>query len=752
MYLYVVNIHSGPRENPVKAETHFKGQLVDRIENPYLQSRIRVDAFNAPTRRTDNLQLRSELPLGAPLLPSEPCDVIANELPEIASYEVISQEAFSAPKKHEPLAIRFLYLEEEIKEGKFESILEDYYTFNFPSRRVWSVSQTGDHGDGSTSIGHFRVRRVELPKGVTPEAMQKEHYPFHDISNAAPFYAKTGSGVKVPIPFYTAPDELNTDESVGAFVEYLRNWVDTKKATLAWKKAQEAGNPLKKPNVPQADPFRDFGPFPMYASVGTTVPEVKEQRKTAYTLGSANRFITFFDSQGARLENILAPCDLTPYVCETLFPELPFQSTEVVTLAEKTPYITRALIEKLIYVPPAQPSVAPLPDLTDAKKEESAAVTSALWELYRVFDGEYIQKTKDAAYQEKGFTRNLLQAMWRIFVADPKRSSLTEFQTFVEGSSYIGEKRLPKGMTPERTIEFFLENIINRHTSDPIHKKGYKMRIGIEIIRLAKIYHCEMPSYNYCSTYLDPHSPSLASLDFEPIVETLLNTAKMSEDTKKGWVKAFVNSTILKNEDKTAVLGSSDTHAEFVKWTKNMHWGMGYSAAAVRATREAFVAQFPIAEFTRLMKANGFEMTRRARGMVYLGASWKEGLGLGSSTQNAVVETFGTVEEPVGEVLPGAEPVLAGTGENMASAGFAPLHEETDAITSMGKAAKKREAAAAPATAVATETPAGYKPTIIVGGKIVAAMKCPEGIDISGMKSFNFANQEDFESYLLGRG
>jgi hypothetical protein len=740
MYLYVVNIHSGDREKPVKTETHFKGQLVDRIENPYVQSRIRVDTFNAPTRRIDNLQLRSELPLGAPLLPCEPCDVIANELPEVASYEVISQEAFSAPKKHEPLAIRFLYLEEEITEGKFESILEDYYAFNFPSRCVWSVSQTGDHGDSSTSIGHFRVRRVEIPKGVTPEALQKEHYPFHDISNAAPFYAKTGSGVKVPIPFYTAPDELNTDESVGAFVEYLRNWVDTKKATLAWKKAQEAGNPLKKPNVPQADPFRDFGPFPMYASIGAP-REVKEQKKPASTLGPANRFVTFFDSQGARLENILAPCDLTPYICEALFPELQFQSTEVLTLAGKTPYITRALIEKLTYVPPVQPSIAPPAENTDAKKEESAAVTSALWELYRVFDGEYIQKTKDAFYQEKGFTRNLLQAMWRIFVANPKRSSLTDFQSFAEGSSYIGEKALPKGLTSERAIEFFLENIINRHTSDPIHKKGYKMRIGIEIIRLVKIYHCEMPSYNYCSTYLDPHSPSLASLDFEPIVETLLNTTKMSEDTKKGWVKAFVNSTILKNGDKTAVLGSSDTHAEFVKWTKNMHWGMGYSAAANRSVREAFIAQFPIAEFTRLMKANGFEMTRRARGMVYLGASWKEGLGLGTSNSNAVVETVGTVEEPVGEVLPGAECVFAGTGEDMSSAGHASLHEEWNpALTLMGKGAKKREAAE------------GYKPTITVGGNVIAVVKCPEGIDISGMKSFNFANQEDFESYLLGRG
>jgi hypothetical protein len=348
---------------------------------------------------------------------------------------------------------------------------------------------------------------------------------------------------------------------------------------------------------------------------------------------------------------------------------------------------------------------------------------SALWELYRIFDGEYIQKTKDAAYQEKGFTRNLLQAMWRVFVANPKHSSLTAFQSFADSSSYIGGKALPKGLTPEHVIEFFLENIINKHTSDPIHKKSYKMRIGDEIVGLAKVYHCEMNSYNYLFSELDPHSPSLASLNFEPIVETLLNTTKMSEDTKKGWVKAFVHSTILKNGDKTAVLGSSDTHAEFVKWAKNLRLGMGYSAAAMAATREAFVAQFPIAEFTRLMKANGFEMTRRARGMVYLGASWREGLGLGSTKADTASVTE-TVEEPAGQLLPGNELTLAGTGEDMAPAGFAPIHEETDAITPMGKGAKKREAATAAAPTIVVVDDEGNRISVTLGPTTTAEEFC----------------------------
>jgi hypothetical protein len=109
---------------------------------------------------------------------------------------------------------------------------------------------------------------------------------------------------------------------------------------------------------------------------------------------------------------------------------------------------------------------------------------------------------------------------------------------------------------------------------------------------------------------------SLEGLNWSSILEVALRQT-LGEESKGVLVNAFIRETLVYPVEGSTI-GSADMHTNFQAWLRRSLGGVQEKGGA-----DAILAQFPIAEFSRLMKAAGFDMTRRSRGMVYLNVAQK---------------------------------------------------------------------------------------------------------------------------------
>lgn len=574
--------------------------------------------------------------------------------------------ASETKQQTEALGVRLWFSKEAVEPAALESILKTAYTFGFGKYTQINMLERGFNLQETSALReilretefHFRATRIELPEGMDASSAQDEFLSFWDASGTK-LSVKPRDGFpivateEVNIPYVAPPKEFRCLEDVRRFADYIVSIAAMEKAKAAWRGEMSAienvnghddsglGNTF---HFTEAE-FETEGQF--YSSAQQK--ELKEKRSRDRAL------IIRVAESGKVVKKVLLPCDATPWFGTSLLPE--FKIVKAVDWASSVGYVEEATLASLMEAL-AAPAAAETTHIHSsrfgpseryfaeqaikhggackktydefmlARKDglaiENKPITPAkpntpefpyqedLNTLWNIFTREYIQRPKrKGGLPPAPIPNSILLAVWKMLALQPKSA-------FVLGNpryenSIICRKDVPKNwskvVTPEVLTEYF-------------YAKGDKFEECI----LYSFYNRQFLNtlfsfYNINITINDELDWStVPAIDPNPVVLAMTNPAGLTEEHKKGWIAKFVKENMDTKEK--AVAGSQETYSEFISWVRNgSHISFGGRRLMSMDMCEKFMSQFPQAEFTRLMKENGLAMTRRSRGMVYVGAA-----------------------------------------------------------------------------------------------------------------------------------
>jgi hypothetical protein len=200
----------------------------------------------------------------------------------------------------------------------------------------------------------------------------------------------------------------------------------------------------------------------------------------------------------------------------------------------------------------------------------------------------------------------LISSIWKIVALNPKILPLTPDNT------------KPIEIPKNELEDFTLENLMKYYK---YNKDSYSYGINFSkffmngFSNLFTLFY-GVPLFTDQAWNTSTINPELEKYDLDPIVDLL--GCRQSDKLNNLLVNTFIRDNLVRNSTDN-VIGSQETHKAFCDWLSD-------SLRIQDGTRivENYINKFPITEFTKIMKANNFEMTRRSRGMVYLNTTFSE--------------------------------------------------------------------------------------------------------------------------------
>jgi hypothetical protein len=420
------------------------------------------------------------------------------------------------------------------------------------------------------------------------------------------------------------------------------------------------------------------------------------------------------DSPPLKFERMMFPCDVTPFLGTVFCSEVAVEKIDTETLPVPSSGGVAVLevgaLQKF-EVARAEAVATALQKWCTAAKPAAEVKTQATVDatepvskfpyeqeldgLWKIFTAEYVQpkgietsllgqeilkvprgSARDAKIHEVSvhwgnhIPIKLFLTAWKIFASQPKASALGRLPHFAD--TLLGPKPMPidwsKAITGEILTEWFYNskgdifgkappvgppNSKPNVTVIPYSIPFLSRMINMQLFTIfGDLYGREIPSD---FTDLTPEEyAAFDGLDYTPILEVMLKQ-QLSEASKAAWIKAFVRETLTHPVDGSTV-GSTEMHTNFLAWVRRT------LCRVEQGMKEGMLAQFPIAEFTRLMKTAGFDMTRRSRGMVYLnvaqqsaGAKRPEDMGEAAEKDAKTAKMLMEAEEVITNCLVGSD-------------------------------------------------------------------------------------------------
>lgn len=609
MYLYILSLHSGTQpaaEPELSARAYVTPRDPVRIE-------IETHTNMMPSVRTGGGPIPSwDLRGGVPIGQSAP-----------------------TKKETETLAVRLWYSKDEFDVKALEKVMKDAYTFGFGTfaqleapKDKFSYTSTINYVKPeiyNRSAFHFRATRIELPDGMGQTAAEEHLLSFWDVSGATyslrpndgPHSGIENDGQITSIPYMVPPKELRTLEDIHRFADYVASLNAVEKAKKAWSGGICSVETI---NGKEAECGLAYDAESFYNESASYHDNTL--KKHLEKIDNKHRAVILKRaSSGEPVKKVLLPCDITPWFGTSLLPEF-----KVVKSVSWTPGVgcleeatLAALLEGLRMVsgsaptltPAIQSNIKPVKQAVKAPEAPKFLHQEDLDVLWDIFTHEYIQRPKrKGGLTTSPIPNSILLAVWKHIALQPKEVTL--FGNPKYENSIIRKKDLPKHwtrvITPEVLTEYFYAK--GETFKDCILYSFYNRAF---LNTLFSFYNLEIAVNDELDWSAVP------PIDPTPILLALTNPDGLTEDHKKAWIAKFVKERMDMKEK--AVAGSQETYSEFISWVRNgYHIGVPTHKVSGEL-RDKFISQFPQAEFTRLMKENGLTMTRRSRGMVYVGAS-----------------------------------------------------------------------------------------------------------------------------------
>ncbi len=648
MYLYILALHSGSRRKPGAGAQEWlvnddaKGNITLGVPSVSSRDKDYSAIFSpnttkrAPVSYQNSHDLRGNPPLGQPS---------------------------RARTETEALGVRLWYSKQAVEPATLEKVLADAYAFGFGKhsqledragtvleQRLWGGRPNSSVSVYMKSEYKFCVTRIELPEGMEESGAEEDLLPFWDASGTPltlrprEIQMYTENAPTVSIPYLPPPKEFRTLEDIQRFADYVASMNAMEKAKASWR-----GEMVSDDNVMgKDDEFGRACPMDSFEGMGSFRPlDVFQREKEKVAAGLSRNRVLLVKPVGLAQPptRALMPCDTTPWFGTDLLPEF---EVEAVNWDPSVGWIEKdtlsALAEK--FIPVWWPLKIPgsfevkIPERAQEKPVAPAPKfphqedLDVLWE---VFTREYIQSPKrKEGLPSAPIPNSILIAVWKMLAFYPKTTNI--FGNPQHENTILRKKSVPKDwqkvITSEVLTEYFYAK--NESFNDCIL---YSFHCGAFLTRLFKFYDISQELINDNIDW-----STVPAVDPTPLIVAFTNPAGLTEDHKKAWISFFVRDTMEKKEK--AVAGSQQTYDEFVGWIRNGLYAVG--GTQFRAgIRDELITQFPIAEFTRLMKENGHTMTRRARGMVYVGIT------LRSKRDDDWTVESGERAPTDGEILPG---------------------------------------------------------------------------------------------------
>lgn len=599
MYLYVLTLHSGAQPKTEAKPEAKPRYLIEFPENTYK---------SPPT--IPSWDLRGNPPMNG---------------------------ASETKQQTEALGVRLWFSKEVVEPAALESILKTAYTFGFGKYTQINMLERGFNLQETSALReilretefHFRATRIELPEGMDKSTAQDEFLSFWDASGTR-LSVKPRDGFPMVatentnIPYVVPPKEFRCLEDVRRFADYIASMNAMEKAKAAWRGEMSA--------IENVNGHDDSG-FGYDTGLGYSCPVNVSEAESNFFSGAgkqlsaaaANRaraLVIRVVETGKIIKKVLLPCDATPWFGTSLLPE--FKIVKAVDWAPSVDHVEEATLASLVEAM-ATPTAAAKKTPEELGFNRSSLAKDApappkgpefphqedLDTLWDIFAREYVQSpNRKGGLPPAPIPKAILLAVWKLLALQPKSAFV--FGNPKYENSIIRKKEVPKNwskvVTPEVLTEYFYAK--GDKFNDCILYSFYNRQF---LGTLFNFYNLEIVVNDDLDWSIIP------TIDPNPVVMALTNPAGLTEEHKKGWIAKFVKENMDKKE--RAVAGSQETYSEFVSWVRN---GSHISFGGIRLSgemRDKFISQFPQGEFTRLMKENGLAMTRRSRGMVYVGAA-----------------------------------------------------------------------------------------------------------------------------------
>lgn len=196
----------------------------------------------------------------------------------------------------------------------------------------------------------------------------------------------------------------------------------------------------------------------------------------------------------------------------------------------------------------------------------------------------------------------ILRIAWLLFVLCPKESFLSRLEPFQD--TYMGKKPLPSWFSLNDSLFTAASEYFKKHMESTSSSKFY------EIKNIAALNHS---LWTIRGDYFEWKGNNNA---WDAVLRLYLMPQTMNDEQKKIILKSFCENRVTASEDETT--GSQTMYQSFLEWLKKPYL---YTEERLKRIKGVIL----IGEFSRLMKENGFSMTRRSTGMVYLKTALKGG-------------------------------------------------------------------------------------------------------------------------------
>jgi hypothetical protein len=599
MYLYVVSLHPWTSDAATAAATNIGNGI----------------AFNVSTRATSNLQLRSDPPIST-----------ESHAPKSSLYaEYEAPQAAEASTRGIVIGIQFLFRKTPIpiKEDTLAAALEAYYRTLFGKFRFVSDKPM-------PAAWHIRAKCIELPFGSTEEDLQSTYPSVFGMlgdellleGGNIPF----NDGMRrIKSGFRAVPECIRQEAKFTLFCAHMSAKAASKRLEDEW---QETIGPIAGLSRGLAAGYQDssyasFGdagiqtipgreakppPAPTYIYrhrelLGTT----SESRGLLSYLFSSRQSVNWTDAE-SEWRSIIFPCSFTPLLGTELCSEIEVKEIRLTDTTQEYFKSIEGLVMPVQVLEELQQRVRAVQTTVTAVRPPPAAPVAApvaagpLDPLWNIFKTEYIELDRP----ERGSTQypqKFALFLWKSLCMNPKNSPLHDLPIYED--SLVGDAPLPRDWSSvgsaEAATEFFYAKVRTENMPEKVYLHS-RLIGGYLSILFGAFY-----GFSICDSAI---SEKLEGLDYSPLLEFLVADGKhpISESTRVKWVEAFARHMLAAKEGKS--LGSTEVYESMKGWIQRL--------PCSSQSKETFLAGVPIAEFTRIMKMAGFEMTRRAKGMVYV--------------------------------------------------------------------------------------------------------------------------------------